>query len=403
MLTPALPIPAPMRGTESDTWAASTIKERLPEIVQRTLAENEFAPPAARRLEILIADIPHGPIRPLQDDAPDADAWQGYVAPYAGQNWLEPPWFFTETYFYRRILEATGYFGSGLGRALDPFAYQKRQGLATSGAEIERLAAELEAWRASTQPAETCAQALAVALWGNQADLSLWPAGGDDQPQHADGDAADHLLVDEATAVSTYLFQSHAARIDILADNAGFELVADLCLVDYLLGSNAAPVVHLHLKQHPTFVSDALAADVAETVAFLDAGEAAAVQALGARLTEHLRNGRLLLRDHPFWTSPLAFWEMPGDVRADLAQSHLIISKGDANYRRLLGDRHWPYTTPFEAIMAYTPAPLVALRTLKAELAAGLTPAQITRLDAADPQWMVNGRWGVIQFARPTP
>jgi hypothetical protein len=32
-------------------------------------------------------------------------------------------------------------------------------------------------------------------------------------------------------------------------------------------------------------------------------------------------------------------------------------------------------------------------------LAAGLRREQIERLDQEDPQWMVNGRWGVIQFA----
>jgi hypothetical protein len=48
--------------------------------------------------------------------------------------------------------------------------------------------------------------------------------------------------------------------------------------------------------------------------------------------------------------------------------------------------------------MSYTPAPLLALRTLKAEVAAGLTKAQVAWLDEEDARWMVNGRWGVIQF-----
>jgi hypothetical protein len=90
---------------------------------------------------------------------------------------------------------------------------------------------------------------------------------------------------------------------------------------------------------------------------------------------------------------------MPDELRQDLSRAQLIISKGDANYRRLLGDRHWPYTSSFQAIMAYTPAPLLALRALKAEVAAGLRAEQIERLDVEDPEWLVNGRWGVIQFA----
>jgi hypothetical protein len=75
----------------------------------------------------------------------------------------------------------------------------------------------------------------------------------------------------------------------------------------------------------------------------------------------------------------------------------LVISKGDAHYRRLLGDRHWPYETSFEDILAYYPAPLVALRTLKSELVAGLAPGQTAWVASQDPEWMLNGRWGMIQ------
>lgn len=33
----------------------------------------------------------------------------------------------------------------------------------------------------------------------------------------------------------------------------------------------------------------------------------------------------------------------------------LLISKGDANYRRLLGDLHWPYDTAPKAVLEYLP------------------------------------------------
>jgi hypothetical protein len=82
-----------------------------------------------------------------------------------------------------------------------------------------------------------------------------------------------------------------------------------------------------------------------------------------------------------------------------MARADLLISKGDANYRRLLGDRHWPFTIPFEEVMAYVPTRLLALRTLKAEVAAGLSQNQVDRLNETDPDWLVNGRWGLIQFA----
>ena len=80
-----------------------------------------------------------------------------------------------------------------------------------------------------------------------------------------------------------------------------------------------------------------------------------------------------------------------------LAAADLVILKGDANYRRLLGDAHWPPTTSFAAVTGYFPAPLVALRTLKAEIIVGLQPGQVERLQAEDPAWLVNGRRGLIQ------
>jgi hypothetical protein len=107
---------------------------------------------------------------------------------------------------------------------------------------------------------------------------------------------------------------------------------------------------------------------------------------------------RLQLQDNPFWTSPLSFWEMPEDIRQKLAQSDLLISKGDANYRRLLGDSHWPYTTSFADIVCYLPTPLVALRTLKSEVAAGFELEQIKYLAEEDAAWLTNGKRGVIQF-----
>ncbi len=40
--------------------------------------------------------------------------------------------------------------------------------------------------------------------------------------------------------------------------------------------------------------------------------------------------------------------------------------------RRLLGDRHWDFTTNMADIFSYLPVPMVALRTLKSEVATGL-------------------------------
>ena len=138
--------------------------------------------------------------------------------------------------------------------------------------------------------------------------------------------------------------------------------------------------------------------DVRQAIEFLCGDEDEFTHQTGFRLHAHLLQNRLQLREDYFWNSPLDGWEMPTALKSDLSQSDLVVSKGDANYRRLLGDRHWSFTTPFESILSYFPAPLVALRTLKSELVSGLEFGQADRVFEQDPDWMINGRWGLVQF-----
>jgi hypothetical protein len=207
---------------------------------------------------------------------------------------------------------------------------------------------------------------------------------------------AERLLADDTPALAEHILGlSRSARVDVVLDNAGLELLGDLALADVLLSLDI--IVALHVKPHPTYVSDVTEADLERTIAWLRA-RADGGAALGARLAAALAGGRLLVRADWYWTSPLAGWELPAALRAELAQSALIISKGDANYRRWLGDRHWLYDAPIERILSYAPAPLALLRTCKSEVAAGIAPARSASAAAEDPHWLTSGRWGVIQF-----
>jgi hypothetical protein len=72
--------------------------------------------------------------------------------------------------------------------------------------------------------------------------------------------------------------------------------------------------------------------------------------------------------------------------------------KGDANYRRAIGDRHWPFTTSVDSVVAYFPTDLLLLRTLKSEMVVGLQADQVQRLNQQYPDWLVKGFCGLIQF-----
>lgn len=400
---PSAPIPEPLRANETGTFTHHSVVDRLPDIGRQTISDNTFTAAANAALESLINEIPNGPIRPLTDAAaPDSADWAAYIAPYEGYNWLDIPWFFAETYFYRRILEATGYFiPQHPHYGLDPFAGQKREGLELNRKKIRDLVEWIDALFAveRVKPDIGLYRLLAVALWGNQADLSLWPAGRGEQPQHANADEERaHILADDSALVVAALNERRSGQVDVILDNAGFELISDLCLTDCLLFSGLAATVRWHLKTHPTFVSDATISDVHQTINWLMNSSLPILFDMGRRLQAYLDWDRWRLVEHPFWTSPRPMWQMTADLNQQLSQADFIITKGDANYRRLLGDRHWPFTTPFREIVTYMPAPLLALRTLKSEVAAGLTAEKIRRAQEEDPDWLTSGRWGLIQL-----
>ncbi len=393
---PNLPVPAPLRGTDAGTFTEYTIKQRFPNIAERVLRENKLTAAATTRIEALLAEIPFGEIRPLSDDhAPDYAQWQAWIAPYVGQNWLQPPWFFAETYFYRRIIEAVDYFATGF----DPFTYQKEQGLTQHSKAIFALCQQLSRSLENGWQPSQFSHWLLTDLWGNQVDLSMWSVDDATKPSHtSDALRLAHTLVDDRAAVLAALNKQENIRVDFIMDNAGLELVSDLVLADYLLTTGKAGTIHLHLKLHPTFVSDATTHDVLQTLAFLNGRPQNDIQALANRLTGYMVDGRFHPVIHSFWTSPLPLWQMPDALRQELAPAHLIISKGDANYRRALGDAHWPPDTPFAQIVSYLPAPALFLRTCKSEVIAGLPPGQAEALVEKEPDWLVNGKWGLIQF-----
>lgn len=393
--------PQPLRGMEPDSWARTTIIKRLPEIVGRTLEENQFTGRIEMDLKILRQEIPAEKIKPIQEHhAPDFGDWRSYTADYLDQHWLEVPWFFAENYFYRRVVEAVRYFERGR----DPFQVQKDQGYQKSNQAITHYSEKLADWlRSDRLTEEWLQQAFYFILWGNQADYSLWPADGETSPEHEDAQSAlEHVLADDSDVlIDLLLGETRIKRVDMILDNAGFELITDLGLVDLILTRELVEQVVLHVKAHPTFVSDVIPQDVQDTVQKLSVSPSAPVRRFGNRLQKHIRSSRIVIRKDFFWNSPLAMWDLPQDLREVLSGGNLLISKGDANYRRLTGDRRWDFSTPFSEVIDYLPVPLAAFRTLKAELAVGLSQKAVRKARRTDPEWMTDGRWGVIQFADP--
>jgi hypothetical protein len=344
-----------------------------------------------RSLDALDRELRSGTLRALQEATADRALWDVAVAPHLGRSWLDLPWYFAEAYFYRRILEATGYFGRGPLAGRDPFSSHKDEEWAPQAGP--RRCADL----LQTLPEEGDARLRALllgSLWGNRVDLSYNVA------SHLGafaGQSAD-LLVDDSEALLRWFGRRAPARVAVIADNAGTELLMDLALIDHLLaGRVGVGEVTLYVKDHPFFVSDTIAADVEAACRSLAGSGRPVAAALGRRVERWHSDQRLLVRSDPFFTSSSHYPELPPGLRVELGTFDLVLLKGDANYRRLCSDARWPAETPFAEVVGYFPSPLCALRTLKAEVIVGLAPGVAEQLQAVDPSWQVNGRRGVIQ------
>lgn len=80
-----------------------------------------------------------------------------------------------------------------------------------------------------------------------------------------------------------------------------------------------------------------------------------------------------------------------------LEESKLLIFKGDLNYRKLVGDMNWVHTEKFEvALRGFNPAPLVTLRTIKADVVVGLKPGQAEEVMKLDKDWLTTGKYAVV-------
>lgn len=217
---------------------------------------------------------------------------------------------------------------------------------------------------------------LEICLWGNATDLSLLTSLSLEDLQRLQGsearkNAEKNIIVDDLPATYDALKKAqtmppdHDRRVDIVLDNAGFELFVDLILAGYLLAAGLATTVVLHPKSIPWFVSDVVPKDftallnaLADPKSFYQKptneshGSEQDTLPLSDQNLEELsflfqhwsglhQNGNLIIRPNRFWTQAGGYWRLPrSDQRLfeDLKESELVVFKGDLNYRKLTGD-----------------------------------------------------------------
>ncbi|MEU6082564.1 damage-control phosphatase ARMT1 family protein [Streptomyces sp. NPDC047108] len=411
----------PVVSNEPGSFPYGVWHERHPALFRRLKETFPFGPGQRRALDALLEETLSGVIEPLPETDHDHGLWSGpWDRGHYGTRWTDAPFLWAESYFYRRLLGAIGYFGPGPWQGIDPFGPSKDAEL-RSGTVDEELAAldtlgpvpadrtdsphhadrmdsPVPAAAGTTRaaaPDEPLTDALLhAALWGNRADLGfLITANGSGRT-----DDGTPLVADDRASLHTLLSASsrQGGRVAVVADNAGRELIPDLVLADHLLTTGRAATVTLHIKPHPYYVSDATTADVLASLQRL-ADAPGRAGGTGDRLLTAMREEQLTLSAHRFFCAPLPYEDMPGDLRQDFASASLTILKGDLNYRRLVGDRHWPATTSFAEVTGHFPGPVAALRTLKSDVVTGLPDRTVAALDASGEEWRTNGRHALIQ------
>jgi hypothetical protein len=208
---------------------------------------------------------------------------------------------------------------------VDPFLAQKRSLLSNLRQPFEHHVLGLIKHDSSVS------DALSQSLLGNKGDLSLHSVAAS---MHALSSAASLvILVDERDEALKLLCSS--ARVAIILDNCGLELISDLMLAMLLLRSNSCASVHLLCKKRPVWVSDVLEDDIqqhiewAQSLSFDEEHSAAANAEFVACIRGNLMAGSICIVPHEFLSGPDAFDRMPADLASLFKSCSLVICKGD--------------------------------------------------------------------------
>ncbi|WP_405913038.1 damage-control phosphatase ARMT1 family protein [Streptomyces sp. NBC_00963] len=379
-------------SNEPGSFAWGVLAERHPALIGQVRDAFPYERRQHEALDALLEEITSGVVEPLASSERDHGQWSDWGREYFGRPWFDAPFLWAESYFYRRLLGAVGYFGTGPWQGIDPFAPFKQAEL--RGAEVDEELRALDAL-AEAPVDERAADLLHASLWGNRADLGFRVSAEEAAP----GEAAPGLVADDSAILWQLLPAGAPSVVAVVADNAGRELIPDLVLIDHLLEYRRVEQVVLHVKPYPYYVSDAMTADVVDCLRRLAhaPGEAGRI---GGRLWKAMASGSLEVRTHPFFCAPLPYEDMPEDLWQEFATATLTLVKGDLNYRRLVGDRSWEATTPFADLTAYFPGPVVALRTLKCDVVVGVDGKTLSALDQSGRAWRTSGTHALVQARR---
>ncbi|POS85054.1 hypothetical protein EPUL_003149 [Erysiphe pulchra] len=378
-------------------------------------------------------------------------------------TWFNCPWLFLECYLYRRI--ATYFAVSQYWKNFDIFAHKKTSTFHSSRSAVVKLAYRYQELISQIQNKNSNSsvdhdaiektlflEVCEICLWGNATDLSLLAGLSYEDIQKLQGTDANkssksRVLINDLNLAFIALKEAKKAekpirQVDIVLDNAGFELFVDLILAGFLLSTGLATNIVLHTKSIPWFVSDVVPLDfqvllntLADPQTFFSAPtdkeetdikiselltqkDLDALKFLFQEWNQFHSEGQIILRANKFWTEAGSFWRLPTrapQLFSDLKESQLVIFKGDLNYRKLTGDAKWDPTTSFITSLGplgqESGIDILSLRTCKSDVIVGLKYGEDESLrnteggggDSGERRWAWTGKWAIMSFSKGKP
>ncbi|KAH3671963.1 hypothetical protein OGAPHI_000149 [Ogataea philodendri] len=447
-------VPKVYYNNDPHSFGYSTARSRWPKILQNAIddttaefsksTDSEFKEQGAQIVEQIkefLKELNNNAVlRPFKEvEIPGLKSYNETLSKLGEVTWLTGPWLFCECFLYRKVDAFIK--TKSKWQTFDVFNKLKRDTFKSSDKGIYELALRYRQLNQQIKSRSTeeldqkdleflFEEFADISLWGNATDLSLLAnATLEDissvQGKEARAKSAKNILCNDLPEAWKALLSTEfeKRRIDIVLDNAGFELFTDLILSLFLLDAKVISQVVLHCKCRPWMVSDTmikdydiLIQDLRNTSIFSE--HRADLDFLVDSLEAYRHSGKLLLKESEFWTVDLDYWNLsPQETKYGgaelwkyLQDSALVIVKGDLNYRKLTGDRHWPRDTPFKVAidgLASSGIRILALRTCKADVCAGLPKGKDEELceywkslgNECGELWCASGKWAVISYS----
>ncbi|KAG8039985.1 hypothetical protein G9C98_001503 [Cotesia typhae] len=424
-----------LSGKYEKSFAYKTIKDRLPVIITSIIdnisqckdsiitkyglnCSEELKQVIGQLSELKSEMMTNKPLKFIDSSdngKEDISKWNECIKNQQFQNenlltWYNSVWLFSECYMYRRVAHI--FLSTATLFTYDYFEKQKHDNFTTSLETISVLANYTmkvlnESKSNLIENQKNCFTTLLKStLWGNKCDLSLSQGSAVkiedmvDQTKTLD----ENILIDHSDLIWTRLNHFHAdykdTTIDIVLDNAGYELFTDFCIAAFLIENDFAKKIRFHVKSIPWFVSDVTERDLFWTIDTMKNSNHKNLMKLGHRCSKYLEDNKWTVEIESFWTEPYDFSQMKVEslqLYNKLSEAILIIFKGDLNYRKLMGDINWDYETDLKtALRGFQPTNIVALRTVKADLIVGVPHKKVNELFSKQENWMETGQYGLI-------